>query len=607
MAYLMESDGTGGVSALNVYWVFVSPNGTSAEVQAYIQNTSTPVSYGYDLVLSSSSFSGSFQAATITSSTSEYVKFNLTSLTAGATYKIKVRAFSGAGAIGSYGLSTYTEFTMPASSSVASILQTSGMGGVNRGEYGSTLFEGPDPYVTNPVSINNTYTHDDSHQATGTYPVYIPGSDNDLSNTTLNDKPIERTTKSLFKLSRLDETKKDWYSVAYKSYSQLTTGGQYYAFGGSLFFTPTTTSIKQAGGIAFFVDNDGATGYFIKINTTNSAAVNNVNEISIYKIKNGRLYLVPGQSLITKSLKGVYAGKIYKIDIRVKVNASSVEIYAYINGLEVTAIDSNPSGPASSEDPTPILATTNKVGMICTEGTIYFDYIYGMRITEEQYNQEKSFNIYEGQYSEALVSFLYGNKTLENNSISNSVTNGFIEEFGCVARELRNVKINWERPAFPKYSSTGVNNFAKIISQRLTSFKGDIYVINNSGTYIPLDDSRFYSFFVIGNQVSPSGTLEYVDDSASEYSVAEPVVFESEWLQKQSDVANLGSWIKNIWASKQKIVNLQIFANPLLSIGDIVTITYPYNGLTSSDKFVITNITQQFREGLQTTITARTL
>jgi hypothetical protein len=50
-----------------------------------------------------------------------------------------------------------------------------------------------------------------------------------------------------------------------------------------------------------------------------------------------------------------------------------------------------------------------------------------------------------------------------------------------------------------------------------------------------------------------------------------------------------------------------VFANPLLSIGDVITVTYPYNDLSTSDKFVITNINHDFREGLRTTITARTL
>lgn len=581
MAYLMESDGTGGTSSLDVYWIFASPqdNKTSAEIQAYISNPATALSYGYDLVLASASFTGSFTTATITSSTSEYVKFNVSSLTPGATYKIKVRAFSSAGATGSYGLSTYTQFTMPVLIAAGSISNTT-----NRKEWENTT-----DYSTGGLE-NASEEQKQEIQAQ------------------ISQGNIERTTKSLFKLSQNDSNP-DIYSVAYKSYSALLTNQTYYAFGTSLFFTANTTNPNQSGGFAFFVNNDGTTGYVIQISTSASAATTNQKEFKILKIKNGRMtQLEDSQTVSSKSLGGVFGGRTYKIDVRVKVNASSVEIYAYVNGFKITALDTDPVGSYSTVDPTQKLAATNKVAMICNFGTVYFDYIYGMHLTQQQYEQENIFNIYDGQYSNAMISFLYGNKTLNNNSLSGSITNGFIEEFGSVARELRIVKTKYtSRPAFPLYASTGVNAFAKIIGQRLTSFGAEVYVINNSGTYIPLDDSEFYSFYILGKYISQSGVLEYVDGTASEYSIQQPVIFESKWIQKLSDVVNLANWIKDTWSSKQRIITLEVFANPLLSIGDVITIAYSYHDLTSSDKFVITNINHEFGEGLRTTITARTL
>ena len=54
---------------------------------------------------------------------------------------------------------------------------------------------------------------------------------------------------------------------------------------------------------------------------------------------------------------------------------------------------------------------------------------------------------------------------------------------------------------------------------------------------------------------------------------------------------------------------MSVFGNPILSIGDIVTIKYPYEGLdgTAAKKFIITNITQSFDQGLETTILCRSL
>ena len=594
MPYEMQIDSSGEAGApadLDIYWIFVGvqEDKTTAEVQVWIGDTSTVGSYGYELVELGFPFIGTYIQATPTETTSGYIKFNLSSLVPGKTYRLKVRAYSGSGLSGTYGLTKFTEFTVPKSINIASILET-----FHKKEREGESFDSGNQTIT-----PSSFDVDELSKKIGAI---------EAAKALNSQKDIEKTTKSLFKLSN-NSKDKDSYSVAYKNYSALLTNKTYYAFGTSLFFKANNKNPNQSGGFAFFVDNAGQTGYFIQISTSANAAINNSKEFKILKIKNGRMTQInDSQTVSSKSLGGVFGGRSYKIDVRVKVNNTSVEIYCYVNGFKITAVDSNPTGSAETVDPTTILSATDKVAMICNSGTVYFDYIYGMHLTQKQFEQEDIFNIYEGQYSEAAISFLYGNKTLQNNTVSNSFTNGFIEEFGSVARELRIVKTKYKsRPAFPLYASTGVNSFARILGQRLTSFGAEVYVINNSGTYIPLDDSQFYSFYILGKYVSQSGVLEYIDNSASEYSSQEPVIFESKWIQKQSDVVNLANWIKEVWSTKQKIINISVFANPLLSIGDIITVTYPYNDLSSSDKFVITNINHDFREGLTTTITARTL
>lgn len=591
MAYPMQIDSDGGVADLDVYWIFssVQENKTSAEIQAFIGNTASAGSYGYELQVKGTPFTGTYIQPTITQTTATDIKFNITSLVPGTTYTLKVRAYSGSGMTGSYGLTKYAEFTIPKTSTTASVLET-----FHKKENSAEEYD-------NGTSTINPATNDVDELSKKIGAVEAAVALNSA-------KDIERTTKSLFKLSN-NSKDPDNYSVAYKTYSSLDTSKSYYAFGTSLFFKASNTDPNQAGGFAFFVDNAGQTGYFIQVSTSANAAVNQSKEFKILKIKGGRMtQLQDSQTVSAKSLGGVFGGRTYKIDVRVKVNNSSVELYCYVNGFKITAVDSNPVGSAETTDPTPIIPRSNKVAMICNKGTVYFDYIYGLHLTEDQFKQEELFNVYEGQYSEAAISFLYGNKTLQNNTLSSSFTNGFIEEFGAVARELRVLKTKYtSRPAFPLYASTGVNSFARILGQRLTSFGAEVYVINNSGTYIPLDDSEFYSFYILGKYISQSGVLEYVDNSASEYTSQEPVIFESKWIQKNSDVVNLANWIKEIWSTKQKIINIEVFANPLLSIGDVITVTYPYNDLSTSDKFVITNINHDFREGLRTTITARTL
>jgi hypothetical protein len=52
---------------------------------------------------------------------------------------------------------------------------------------------------------------------------------------------------------------------------------------------------------------------------------------------------------------------------------------------------------------------------------------------------------------------------------------------------------------------------------------------------------------------------------------------------------------------------MQIFGNPLISVGDIVSITNTYQGLSGLENFIVTEVKHSFSEGLETSITCRTL
>ena len=79
------------------------------------------------------------------------------------------------------------------------------------------------------------------------------------------------------------------------------------------------------------------------------------------------------------------------------------------------------------------------------------------------------------------------------------------------------------------------------------------------------------------------------------------------WIQNQKDVENLSTWLKTYWAKNNYNVTMEVFGNPLLYVGDIVTIEYPRQGLTTEQKFVIINVSQNYDKGLTTSITCTTI
>jgi hypothetical protein len=179
---------------------------------------------------------------------------------------------------------------------------------------------------------------------------------------------------------------------------------------------------------------------------------------------------------------------------------------------------------------------------------------------------------------------------------------------GTVVREIYYVKTKLNaRPAFPVLWSTGDNKAVNIIGQSVSNFNAEAYVLNNTSTTVPLSNGAEAGFFIYGNSIGQSGTLEYSTDDSAEYANKEPVIFESRWLQNEYDVKQLANFIKNKAINKGKLINMEVFGNPLLSVGDIVKVKYTYQGLLGTEAMIITDINQAFEEGINTSITCRTL
>ena len=104
-----------------------------------------------------------------------------------------------------------------------------------------------------------------------------------------------------------------------------------------------------------------------------------------------------------------------------------------------------------------------------------------------------------------------------------------------------------------------------------------------------------------------SGELDYTTEEVSDYTSKEPIQFQSVWLQNLSDVKSLADWIKNTVVNRGKTVSMEVFGNPLISVGDIVTVKYSYQGLAGTEKLIVTGVTHRYNSGLETSINCRTL
>jgi len=400
-------------------------------------------------------------------------------------------------------------------------------------------------------------------------------------------------------------------SYIQESYPSYTTS--HYAFGTKMFLESTIDRTRQSAGLGFFVDGQGNDGYYIFINSTETAGAVNKKEVRICKVKGGDIRVLNDtQKNTVTSLNGVYGGRSYDIDVKVKVQLSSIKINVYINGFLITATDSSgmyedENGKSSVNQ---MLKPTKTIALVCKYGEAIFDYVYGTDILEKAYNDSEFVsNMYRGAFSNDYLNIGFGD-IVYNNSIEedNAAKPAAIDEFGTSVREIRKVSLRYNSaPAYPINFSTGLNTSVKILGSKVSNFGGETYVLNNSSALTPLNDEKAATFYLYGDTIAPSGTLEYNSDILSEYINQEPVIFESSWLQNLSDVEALGTWIKDNIVNKGKLINLSVFGNPFIAVGDIVSVKYSYQGLDGTQKFIVTSVRHSFSDGLDTEITCRSL
>ena len=337
---------------------------------------------------------------------------------------------------------------------------------------------------------------------------------------------------------------------------------------------------RTISGIAFSLSADNRSGYFLSIaSSQNANADKSYRDINFYKIVNGvPVKLTDEQKEGDSSIiTGISGGKMYRVDIRANYSTPSggsgkvLTLRISVNNQSFLVVDQSP------------LATiTQKVGLLSLQGVSAFDYIYTAPLAIEEFTSNQAFDPYKGflgggsSIIKTFGDFIFNQKSQQTNST-------WLKEFGPVARELRRVQSRYQYPGFPLYPSLVNNTDVTIAGVSLDSFTMDVYVLNNTGAFTALANEDEKQFAVIGNKIVPSDAFEYIDPTLTDADKQEIVGFDSTWIQRETEAKALSEWMRDQWSKQQKVLSMQTFLNPTIQIGDVVEVSYPSNGLYSSE------------------------
>lgn len=577
---------------LKIPWISVQTTSPTRAVITLGTPSVTPGSYGG----SGTTYSHNDPDFVFTTTSGIHVRENLIP---GQRYSVRARAYSGANATGTYGDYIYESFTMPKLSAVAS----------------------PSATPTPTTTPNNTYIDavsrialdkilrqealDSANETVDTIDINNSSTlaQEELGNSTAfsGSRKLQR---SYLKIENKNKNPNS-YAMAIKN-TGISTSYKKYSFGAGILFASTLDEPTSGGGIGFFTNDTGTNGYFIELQTDQSNKDLKDKSLKIYKVVNTkRIYLTDSQDKDSGKLKGgVLTSTLYKLDVDVTIDTGVVVIDVYVNNFKVSAVDTDV--PNTTDPKKKIIAATPNVALFSILHTTAFDYVYANPVSSTQITDTSSRRIYDGQYSRSTIDFTFGEKVAQDfTSPDNKIS--YLEEFGKTVREIRHVKANFaQSAAIPLYASTGINKFATILGSKFSNHTAEIFVINNASSFIPLSVGNEQQFFVLGNYIDSGSQHEYTEEN-NDSDPLEPATFQSIWIQSEADAKSLYGWIKNQWSKQQQSVEMEVFGNPAVEVGDIITINYPENSLDETKKFLVTNVNISFDEGVSTSITARSI
>lgn len=390
---------------------------------------------------------------------------------------------------------------------------------------------------------------------------------------------------------------------------------------------PTTGYTHGIGGFTFG-NSTNESGYFFELYqtplfTTNPTARNSTNELAFY-VKNSagtvtRLGPNGKKGVATSIVRGVW----YDLDITANWNYPGGPLFVvYLNGFLQFSV----------QVPTALKPSVTPSGRwgVFTRGFTNMDveYVYATNATEQITFDNSSLysKIHGGYQSTQLNSEWIYNSRKATRMVGKKRQNYIqrynqlvIDDFGGYAHEVRemNVKFdpapvmhsrlywsNTEQVVCPEYNANPFE--AKFIMANATRRNA---IVNGSDkiTY-GADNSVEQKALIYGRTINQEDEkIETVKDDAAILRRGEVTVdFPATFIQSKNEAQELGRWITKHWAGGQDEIEIESFMNPLLQIGDLVSVNHPLGNMApSTHKYFVVEMKHSFDSGMTSTFTLR--
>jgi hypothetical protein len=394
----------------------------------------------------------------------------------------------------------------------------------------------------------------------------------------------------------------------YESYLMSRIGSvtdQYTSYGTRMRFA-NIQSLHATAGIFFHQQGDRKSGYYVEFNTTRMATSilkGNVANIRVYRMyADGHRIAIPDTPSSIRGLDyNIVPGQWFDVDVT--YNKESRVFNLAVNGIVVKSFIDTNSGYFSAG---------NWGVFVRGNSGALFEYFYTNNTALPPDIESSNF------YSKKEGGFTSGYAEKEVNRSSAKKVNWFFDEFGPWCHEIRTFKVNFDKyPAIRPFVYLSNDWDAYELDTAFDPFSAeftvanagrDIAILNGEDTSVIFGQSVQQQMMVFGQLVVEEETRQVTVKSEADIRKRGEVVLEvdSKWIQTEQHALDYGNFITAHWGQTADNINVEIFANPALQVGDLVNIYWPARNMaTGTHKYFVTAINMSFSAGLTTKLSLR--
>jgi hypothetical protein len=157
-----------------------------------------------------------------------------------------------------------------------------------------------------------------------------------------------------------------------------------------------------------------------------------------------------------------------------------------------------------------------------------------------------------------------------------------------------------------EYLTKSVDEYALAYSTPInTGYRAKFAIANNSNHSVFLarvsdvNEAATVKFTLYAQEILAPSDAEVIEKIVDYSNSSEVAQIDSEWIQSKESAYKILSLIEKGMDGFSKDTALEVFGNPLIQVGDVVTLTYYLTGI-NQQKYVVHSVSHSFSDGLTT-------